>query len=156
MAGAPKILLADDDAAFLELYQEMLEEAAKYHAWNPQRICIKVPFSEVGLRVLHQLVQKGVFGYVADLPQFPYDADRARALLAEAGYPHGFTTELVHRSGTSMETVAGLLRGMLARIGVTLNTRSQAWAEVVSGWQPYTDDGGFVLTLGLTVATAHK
>jgi transaldolase len=43
-----------------ETEKEMLEESSQYHAWDPARICIKVPFSEVGLRVLHQLTKKGV------------------------------------------------------------------------------------------------
>jgi transaldolase len=43
-----------------ETEKEMLEEAAGYHAWDPSRITIKVPFSEIGLRVLHQLAKKGV------------------------------------------------------------------------------------------------
>jgi transaldolase len=43
-----------------ETEKEMLEESASYHAWDPKRITIKVPFSETGLRVLHQLVKKGV------------------------------------------------------------------------------------------------
>src|SRR5215831_4274442 len=43
-----------------ETEKAMLEEATRYHAWNPGRICIKVPFSEVGMRVLHQLVTRGV------------------------------------------------------------------------------------------------
>jgi transaldolase len=38
----------------------MLAEALRYHAWNPERICIKVPFSETGLKVTHQLVRRGV------------------------------------------------------------------------------------------------
>jgi transaldolase len=43
-----------------ETEKAMLDEAAKYHAWNPQRICIKVPFGEIGLRVLHALATRGV------------------------------------------------------------------------------------------------
>jgi transaldolase len=43
-----------------ETEAEMLAEAATYHSWDPERVCIKVPFSEVGLKVLHQLVQRGV------------------------------------------------------------------------------------------------
>ena len=43
-----------------ETEKEMLEEAALYHAWDAQRITIKVPFSEIGLRVLHRLASKGV------------------------------------------------------------------------------------------------
>ena len=38
----------------------MLEEAREYHAWAPDRICIKVPFSEAGLRVTHGLARQGV------------------------------------------------------------------------------------------------
>ncbi len=43
-----------------ETEKEMLEEALGYHEWNPKRVCIKVPFSETGMKVLHQLVQKNV------------------------------------------------------------------------------------------------
>jgi transaldolase len=43
-----------------ETEKEMLEEAAGYHAWDPARITIKIPMSEVGLKVLHQLAKKGV------------------------------------------------------------------------------------------------
>jgi transaldolase len=43
-----------------ETEPEMLAEAAQYHAWDPKRITIKVPFSETGLRVLHQLAKKNV------------------------------------------------------------------------------------------------
>ncbi len=43
-----------------ETEKEMLAEASQYHAWDPQRITIKVPMSETGLRVLHQLSKKGV------------------------------------------------------------------------------------------------
>ena len=43
-----------------ETETEMLSEAATYHAWDPERVCIKVPFSEIGLKVLHQLAGRGV------------------------------------------------------------------------------------------------
>jgi transaldolase len=43
-----------------ETEKEMLEEALGYHAWNPERITIKVPMSETGLRVLYQLVKKNI------------------------------------------------------------------------------------------------
>jgi transaldolase len=42
-----------------ETEKEMLAESEQYLAWDPKRICIKVPFSEIGLRVLHQLAKKG-------------------------------------------------------------------------------------------------
>jgi transaldolase len=43
-----------------EKESEMLAEALAYHAWDTGRITIKVPFSEVGLRVNHQLRVRGV------------------------------------------------------------------------------------------------
>ena len=43
-----------------ETESEMLAEALQYHAWDPARIVIKVPFSEIGLRVLHQLTKRGI------------------------------------------------------------------------------------------------
>ncbi len=43
-----------------ETEAEMLQESLHYHAWNPERITVKVPFSETGLRVLHQLVKRGI------------------------------------------------------------------------------------------------
>lgn len=43
-----------------ETEAEMLKEAEAYVAWSPKRICIKVPFGETGMRVLHKLARKGV------------------------------------------------------------------------------------------------
>jgi len=43
-----------------ETEDEMLREAITYHSWDPSRVCVKVPFSEIGLRVLHQLSERGV------------------------------------------------------------------------------------------------
>jgi transaldolase len=43
-----------------ETERQMLDEALEYHAWEKQRITIKVPFSEIGLRVNHQLARRGV------------------------------------------------------------------------------------------------
>jgi len=43
-----------------ETESEMWDESQLYHAWDPQRICIKVPFSEIGLRVLHRLAKRNI------------------------------------------------------------------------------------------------
>jgi len=40
--------------------KDQLEEALGYHAWDRERICIKVPMSEHGLRVVHALTKKGI------------------------------------------------------------------------------------------------
>ena len=43
-----------------ETESEMWDESQLYHAWDPQRICIKVPFSEIGLRVLNRLAKRNI------------------------------------------------------------------------------------------------
>jgi transaldolase len=39
---------------------DMIDEALSYHAWDTTRITIKVPFSEIGMRVNHALVKRGI------------------------------------------------------------------------------------------------
>ena len=53
-----------------ETEQAMLEEALRYHAWAPTRICIKVPFGETGLRVTYALSQRGIETNVTCLMNF--------------------------------------------------------------------------------------
>jgi transaldolase len=53
-----------------ETEKEMLDEALRYYAWSSDRITIKVPFSETGLKVLHQLVGRGVATNVTCMMSF--------------------------------------------------------------------------------------
>ncbi|CAN5268067.1 ABC transporter substrate-binding protein [soil metagenome] len=49
-----------------------------------------------------QFVPEGVGGYLAELEdRYPYDPDKARELLAEAGYPDGFEFTLVEQPAVS-------------------------------------------------------
>lgn len=43
-----------------ETKDAMLEEALRYHDWDRHRICVKIPFGEEGLKVLHQLAIRDV------------------------------------------------------------------------------------------------
>jgi peptide/nickel transport system substrate-binding protein len=82
-----------------------------------------------------ELVQQGVFGYVAALPELKHDPETARALLKSAGYPSGFEVALQHRSGVSIETVAVLIRKMLGEVGIQVRLESPDWADVLEHWQ---------------------
>lgn len=52
-----------------------------------------------------------------------YDPEEARRLLAEAGYPDGFTAELATENRTEHERVAVILQDMLADVGIDVNIR---------------------------------
>lgn len=83
----------------------------------------------------NQLVSRGVFGYVASLPELPYDPEEARRLLAAAGYGSGTEVELVHRAGTSVLAAAEEVREMLARVGIEVTLKSPPWEEIHRDWR---------------------
>ncbi|MCC6554354.1 MAG: transaldolase [Polyangiaceae bacterium] len=69
-----EVVAASSGPVSVELTSEsagaMLEEARRYHAWEPSRICVKVPFGEAGLRVTHALAREGVATNVTCIMSF--------------------------------------------------------------------------------------
>ncbi|MGQ3047929.1 MAG: ABC transporter substrate-binding protein [Niveispirillum sp.] len=79
-------------------------------------------------------IPPGVFGYLADNKDYPYDPAKAKALLAEAGYPNGFETDLyampVQRPyNPNARRMAEIIQADLAKIGVKVKIVSFEWGE---------------------------
>lgn len=69
-------------------------------------------------------------------PFYRVDLDRARALLARAGYPNGFeATVLTIPSIPSMFANAQVIQANLKRIGITLKVESVEYAPWIQRWQ---------------------
>ena len=65
------------------------------------------------------ILNRGLWGFYDDMEGFNYDVDRAKALMAEAGYPDGgIKTTLSYASGTPYEQIATVIQANLAAIGV--------------------------------------
>lgn len=68
-----------------------------------------------------------------------YDAKGAKALLAEAGYPDGFTMTLYIGSSNYREKMAQMLQYYWGEIGVTLDIKTSTMAEwtaaITDSWQ---------------------
>lgn len=67
-----------------------------------------------------QLVTKATFGFNPNLKARPYDPARAKQLLAEAGYPNGFSTAITNRSGRYVSDVeiGNAIGGFLEKVGI--------------------------------------
>jgi peptide/nickel transport system substrate-binding protein len=92
------------------------------------------------------VIPPGMPGYSATANSYySYDPAKARQLLAQAGYPHGFTLPVL--STPTADTLVQAIAGQLSAIGVnvqisdhTADFLSQAfsgkWAAVVFAWTP--------------------
>lgn len=69
-----------------------------------------------------QLIGPTVLGYNQSLQAYPYDVAKAKQLMAEAGYPNGFTTRLsTLTTATINKDLAQIVADNLRDIGITVN-----------------------------------
>lgn len=73
------------------------------------------------------------FGYNPNLDPYPYDPERARQLLAEAGYPDGFRIEMMTPRGRYLNDhlAAEAIAGQLAEVGVQVDLQVMEWGNYV-------------------------
>jgi peptide/nickel transport system substrate-binding protein len=68
----------------------------------------------------HGVLPPGMPGRDAALPPYPHDPAKARALLAEAGYPDGFDVDYMVVNDSEAERLAGSMQADLAAVGVRM------------------------------------
>jgi peptide/nickel transport system substrate-binding protein len=73
----------------------------------------------------------GMFGFDPAIQPYPYDPEKAKKLLAEAGFPNGFETEFDTGSGRYLmdKQVAEAVVGMLAKVGVKVKLNVLEWGK---------------------------
>lgn len=66
-------------------------------------------------------------GFVEDLDDYyPHDPEKAKSLLAEAGYPEGFTLKVVSTSFFNGDTMVQAMAGQLEKVGIALEVDSKS------------------------------
>ena len=128
-------------------------EQAGLHVWYLSMNCSKEPFNKRDVRqamyyaidrqsivdnilqgtgiLAHNMVPPLTFAYTDDVPKYGYDPDKARQLLAQAGYPDGFSIDFyIPESGSGMQqpvAMAVAMQSDLAKVGVNVNIVQMEW-----------------------------
>lgn len=94
-------------------------------------------------------------GYAQDLPQYSYQPDKARQMLAQAGYPNGgFTLKYTYETGYFWKRPLGeLFQSNMKDLGITVDIQElspSAWAALLSN--PQTADHAFGVVWWPTLA----
>ncbi|UCF83279.1 MAG: hypothetical protein JSV50_19215, partial [Desulfobacteraceae bacterium] len=72
-------------------------------------------------------IPPGAYGHNPNLTPWTYDTTKARALLAEAGYPEGFEVKIITHEALQVE--AKIIKRMLERIGLKARLDIFAYPE---------------------------
>lgn len=82
----------------------------------------------------NQGVAPGTTGYQPDLPQYPYDPDKAKQLIAQAGYGNGLSLTAVVSIGQFLGDTAVFeaVKTDLSKIGVNLTINEDTTANLTS------------------------
>jgi peptide/nickel transport system substrate-binding protein len=86
--------------------------------------------------VAKSMLNPGTWGFAEDVPAYERDVEKAKQLLAEAGYPDGFEiTMWVPESGSGMQSpvmMATVVQANLADIGVQANLETFEWGTFLN------------------------
>lgn len=78
-----------------------------------------------GFEPISQVSAEGYDGYDPALDEaYPYDPAKAKQLLAEAGYPNGFTLKTLDVALQSLDTMTQAVQQQLAAVGVKVEIKS--------------------------------
>jgi glutathione transport system substrate-binding protein len=97
-------------------------------------VIINTAFNGIGTPIYGLAIPEGYMGYSDEITEyFTHDVERARELLAEAGYADGFEARLLASSQYSFhQNTAVAIQSELAKIGITVTLDLPDWANRMS------------------------
>ena len=70
--------------------------------------------------IAHSVIPSNCFGAPENPTDYEYDVEKAKALLAEAGYPDGFTIKMPTMSSGNYIRISDILVDQLRQVGITV------------------------------------
>lgn len=138
-----------------EPFDDVKVRQALNHAMDVEEI-IDVVLEGGGTKATGPINDK-VFGYDESLEGYDYDPEKAKELLAEAGYPDGFDTTIWTNDSPVREKIAEVVQEQLREVGVNVDIEVVEWASYLDrtsagehdmfilGWVAVTGDADYGL-----------
>ncbi|WP_420452385.1 ABC transporter substrate-binding protein [Ilumatobacter sp.] len=111
-----------------EYFGDPLVRQAINHAIDRESIVETLLFGQGS--AAWQIFPEGYFAHDPDAASYPYDPDRARELLAEAGYPDGFSFEMVTSTIPARVQTAEAIQAQLGQIGIEMSISQVPGAQI--------------------------
>lgn len=100
------------------------------------REAIKNAFVGPAAQVINAACDPTQFGCIKDVESYSYDVQKAKALLTQAGYPNGFTLNLLVGAGApTARPVQEAIMQDLGKVGIKLNITEKPWAAANDDWK---------------------
>jgi peptide/nickel transport system substrate-binding protein len=177
VAADPRLKLDAQMGPFMDIlfngtrppFNNPLVRRAVAHAVKREDI-VRVAFSGRGAPIEGMPIVEGTPWWDAELSKgHAYDPERARALLAQAGFPNGFSTTLLATSQFGMhKDSAEISQQYLAAIGIQAELRLTDWSTRVSAGirgqydiaihgvsADFNDPDGLTVVLDTSLSAAH-
>ena len=75
-------------------------------------------------------IPPSMIGYNSSLTGYSYDVAEAQALLSQAGYPEGFSTDLYYNLSDFHYSIAQKIQTYLAQVGIIVELHGVEWNEL--------------------------
>jgi len=120
--GWTGLIISDRDGIIAPQLKDVRVRQAINFALDRKLLC-KALFGKFG-EATDQLQSRGFMGHDDSLEAvYPYDAAKAKALLAEAGFPSGFELNVSYVNNTLSRFLTQAVAGMLKKVGIIARTQ---------------------------------
>jgi peptide/nickel transport system substrate-binding protein len=134
--SGPMFFLAPDSANPKSPFADVRVRQAMAYAMDVSAIAKTVGFGTY--EAPNQFAYKGQWSYSPNVKGYPYNPEKAKQLIKEAGYPNGFETSLF-KTPVSSQASTDAIQGYLKAVGITVNinpiTNAKSVQMLVEGWQ---------------------